>query len=82
VTSKAAALAYSLALNHPFVDGNKRVAHAAMEVFLALNGLSFTRAWTRRKRFSSILRPVGRVAPNWESGLSNTPRAEIADAAV
>lgn len=27
------------ALNHPFVDGNKRVAHAAMEVFLALNGL-------------------------------------------
>jgi death-on-curing protein len=39
VTAKAAALAYSLALNHPFVDGNKRVAHAAMEVFLALNGL-------------------------------------------
>jgi death-on-curing protein len=39
VTAKAAALAYSLALNYPFVDGNKRVAHAAMEVFLALNGL-------------------------------------------
>ena len=39
VTAKAAALAYSLALNHPFLDGNKRVAHAAMEVFLALNGL-------------------------------------------
>lgn len=39
VTGKAAALAYSLALNHPFVDGNKRVAHAAMEVFLALNGV-------------------------------------------
>jgi len=39
VTGKAAALAYSLALNHPFVDGNKRVAHAAMEVFLTLNGL-------------------------------------------
>jgi death on curing protein len=37
ITGKAAALAYSLALNHPFVDGNKRVAHAAMEVFLALN---------------------------------------------
>ena len=34
VTGKAAALACSLALNHPFVDGNKRVAHAAMEVFL------------------------------------------------
>lgn len=37
--AKAAAPAYSLALNHPFVDGNKRVAHASMEVFLALNGV-------------------------------------------
>ncbi|MGH9372838.1 MAG: type II toxin-antitoxin system death-on-curing family toxin [Vicinamibacterales bacterium] len=39
VVDKAAALAFSLALNHPFVDGNKRIAHAAMEVFLLLNGL-------------------------------------------
>ena len=38
VVEKAAALAYSLALNHPFVDGNKRTSHAAMEVFLVLNG--------------------------------------------
>jgi death-on-curing protein len=30
---KAAALAFSLVNNHPFVDGNKRLAHAAMEVF-------------------------------------------------
>lgn len=36
--SKAAALCFSLVSNHPFVDGNKRVAHAAMEVFLILNG--------------------------------------------
>ena len=36
--SKAAALAYSLISNHPFVDGNKRVGHAAMEAFLMLNG--------------------------------------------
>lgn len=35
---KAAALAFSLTLNHPFVDGNKRAAHAAMEVFILLNG--------------------------------------------
>ena len=34
---KAAALGYSLCSNHPFVDGNKRVAHAAMETFLVLN---------------------------------------------
>ena len=38
LTDKAAALAYSLIQNHPFVDGNKRVGHAAMEVMLALNG--------------------------------------------
>jgi death on curing protein len=38
LAEKAAALAYSLIQNHPFVDGNKRVGHAAMEVFLVLNG--------------------------------------------
>ena len=36
--AKTAALGFSLALNHPFLDGNKRVAHAAMEVFLLFNG--------------------------------------------
>ena len=35
---KAATLCYSLVLNHPFVDGNKRVGHAAMETFLMVNG--------------------------------------------
>jgi death-on-curing protein len=40
--AKAAALGFSLALNHPFVDGNKRVAHASMEVFLALNGIELS----------------------------------------
>ncbi len=35
---KAAALGFSLIRNHPFVDGNKRIGHAALEVFLVLNG--------------------------------------------
>ena len=35
---KAAALGYSIISNHPFVDGNKRIGHAALEVFLILNG--------------------------------------------
>ena len=35
---KAASLAFSLVMNHPFVDGNKRIGHAAMETFLMLNG--------------------------------------------
>ena len=36
--SKAAALCYFLVMNHPFIDGNKRVGHAAMETLLVLNG--------------------------------------------
>jgi len=35
---KAAALGFSLIMNHPFNDGNKRIGHAAMEAFLELNG--------------------------------------------
>jgi death-on-curing protein len=38
VIDKAAALGFFLAANHPFVDGNKRVAHAALLVTLRLNG--------------------------------------------
>lgn len=36
--SKAAALGFFLVRNHPFVDGNKRVGHAALEATLVLNG--------------------------------------------
>jgi death-on-curing protein len=38
LAEKAAALAFSVVCNHAFVDGNKRVGHAAMETFLVLNG--------------------------------------------
>lgn len=38
LAGKAAALAFSIIRNHPFMDGNKRTGHAAMEVFLMLNG--------------------------------------------
>ncbi len=38
LVDKAAALGYALIKNHPFLDGNKRTGHAAMEVFLVLNG--------------------------------------------
>ena len=38
MAEKAAALAFSLVMNHPFFDGNKRIGHAAMETFLVLNG--------------------------------------------
>src|SRR5450759_3373184 len=35
---KSAALCFSLVKNHPFIDGNKRVGHAAMETLLVING--------------------------------------------
>ncbi len=38
LASKAAALMHSLVLNHPFLDGNKRVAAHAALIFVALNG--------------------------------------------
>lgn len=38
LVEKASALAFSIIKNHPFLDGNKRVGHAAMETFLVLNG--------------------------------------------
>jgi death-on-curing protein len=44
IVEKAAALAFSLIQNHPFVDGNKRVGHAAMETFLVLNGYELAAA--------------------------------------
>jgi death-on-curing protein len=38
LAEKAAALSFSLICNHAFVDGNKRIGHAALETFLTLNG--------------------------------------------
>lgn len=38
LAEKAAALGFSIVQNHPFLDGNKRTGHAAMEIFLFLNG--------------------------------------------
>lgn len=40
--AEAAALWESLSQNHPFVDGNKRTAFAAVYTFLAINGIEIT----------------------------------------
>ncbi|MFY9611345.1 MAG: type II toxin-antitoxin system death-on-curing family toxin [Blastocatellia bacterium] len=42
IAEKASALGFSLVQNHPFLDGNKRLGHAAMETFLVLNGFEFS----------------------------------------
>jgi death-on-curing protein len=39
IAALAAAYAFGIARNHPFVDGNKRAAFGAMIVFLGLNGI-------------------------------------------
>jgi death-on-curing protein len=38
LVAEAAALLESLTTNHPFIDGNKRAAFAATDVFLRING--------------------------------------------
>ena len=44
IVAEAAALLESLAINHTFVDGNKRIAFAAADVFLRINGWRLQRA--------------------------------------
>jgi len=50
--NQAAALFESLLMNHPFVDGNKRIAFAVTDVFLRLNGY---RLKTRSKEAYSMI---------------------------
>lgn len=41
LSEQAAALLQSIALNHAFVDGNKRISFATMAIFLRMNGFGF-----------------------------------------
>lgn len=40
LVEKAAALGFSLIQNYPFIDGKKRTGHAAMAMFLSINGFT------------------------------------------
>ena len=67
IVEEAAALMESLLINHPFVDGNKRVAFAVCHVFLDINGYELNAdaewlhsrilAWLgqKEKRFANIV---------------------------
>lgn len=50
----AAAYAYGIAMNHPFVDGNKRTAFLAMDVFLKAHGFDLTASLA--DRYTTFLR--------------------------
>ena len=63
IVEKASALGFLVIQNRPFVDGNKRTGHAAMEVFLLLNGLDLKA--TLDEQFSVIMRSAsGEMARN------------------
>ncbi|HBM62452.1 MAG TPA: type II toxin-antitoxin system death-on-curing family toxin [Pseudomonas sp.] len=85
----AASLAFGLARNHPFVDGNKRTAHVCYRVFIALNDgqltatdeekyiamLGLAEGSTSEAEFAAWLRP--RIRINAGGGVQE-PRAGYA----
>ncbi len=77
----AAAYAFGLARNHPFVDGNKRVAFLAMLAFLRLNAVPFAPA---QEASTVMIRGLAAgeisedglarwIRDNWPDGLVSPP---------
>lgn len=55
IVEKASSLCFSLVMNHPFLDGNKRVGHAAMETFLILNGIEISATVDEQEQIILVL---------------------------
>ncbi len=53
ILQKASRLCYGLVMNHPFIDGNKRIGAHVMLVFLELNGIELT--YTQEELADKIL---------------------------
>ncbi len=51
IIEEAAALWESLAMNHGFIDGNKRVAYACLELFLGMNSIDVAASNDELERF-------------------------------
>jgi len=64
IAAKAAALMHSLVMNHPFVDGDKRVGISAAELFLELNDV---RLGARDKDLEELTLSVARAELDAES---------------
>ena len=56
IYEQAAAYLYHLAMNHPFIDGNKRTAFAVMDTFLRLNG--YVLNLTNEQAYNLVLQVV------------------------
>lgn len=50
LSGKAASLCYSLLVSHGFVEGNQRIAHAALETMLVLNGCEIAASLDEQER--------------------------------
>ena len=72
IVGKSAALGFAIIQGHPFVDGNKRVGHAAMEVFLVLNGFEIHATVDEQERTYLRSRQVASRAASWAIGFANT----------
>ncbi|HQZ82089.1 MAG TPA: type II toxin-antitoxin system death-on-curing family toxin [Pyrinomonadaceae bacterium] len=59
----AASVAFGIAKNHPFIDGNKRIALVAMRTFLILNGFEL-RAEPAEKYIAILSLAEGRLSEN------------------
>lgn len=70
LAEKAAALCFSLVMNHPFADGNKRIGHAAMETFLMMNGFELNTDIEASE--STILRQASLIGTPLWNGLPRT----------
>lgn len=58
IHKQAAAYLYHLAMDHPFIDGNKRTAFATMVSFLRLNGYALT--LSKEEAYKLVMRVVQR----------------------
>ena len=74
VVAEAAALFESIAVNHPFVDGSKRVAFAAVDVFLRINGWRLRREPMRIHRPGGIAGDAGELAGRDRAATCAVPR--------
>ena len=67
VIEKASALGFSIVMNHPFIDGNKRAGHAAMETFLVLNRLEIKAVVDEQERVILALAAGELDSPNGDA---------------
>jgi len=57
VQQKAVRMGFGLIMNHPFVDGNKRIGAHVMLMMLAMNGIELT--YSQRELYEIILQVAG-----------------------